>query len=238
MAQSLAEQLQDFRKLGLVVIEEAIRGEQLTRLQKATDYWHEQCKEDWLEEIASGDACPLWFDVPDAMEKDEVFLDMLDHPSFIDLLDAITDGELLLGGPFQVRATPPWPVAYTAWHPDKGRDGQLHPKMQIYINDVPGNSGEFAYVPGSHLTTDDTRYRPQRNNTMPGHRRLPGKAGTVILFDNAGLHTAMDNRTTTPRKSMIVGYQQRRLASPEDRFAGVAKWCRTSRRRRLLGLEV
>ena len=110
--------------------------------------------------------------------------------------------------------------------------------MQIYINEVPTNSGEFAYVPGSHQTCDDTRYRPQRNDTMPGHMRIPGKAGTAIVFDNAGLHTAMDNRTPLPRKSMIIGYQKGRLDAPNDRFSGAAKWCDTSRRRRLLELEV
>lgn len=236
--QSLEEQLNDYRELVAVVIERAIGGEQLTHLQTATDYWHKQRKEEWLEQIASGNAYPLWFDVPDAMEKDEVFLDVVDHPSYIDLREVITGGNLLLGEPFQVRATPPWPVAYAAWHPDREGTVEVQPKMQIDIDDVPENSGEFAYVPGSHLTTDGTRYRPQRNDTIPGHKRLPGKAGTVIIFDNAGLHTAMDNCTATPRKSMIIGYRQGCLAAPEDRFDSAAKCCKTSRRRRLLELEV
>ena len=238
MGQSLEEQLRDYRQLGVVVIEDAIRGEQLTRLQAATDHWHAQSKEEWLDQVESGDACPLWFDVPGALEKDEVFVEMVDHPSYIDLLEAIADGELLLAGPLQVRATPPWPVAYTGWHPDRERSEEQHPKLQIYIGEVPAKSGEFAYVPGSHKTNVDTRYRPQRNDTMPGHMTIPGKAGTAIVFDNAGLHTAMDNRTPLPRKSMIIGYQKGRLDAPNDRFSGVAKWCDTSRRRRLLGLEV
>jgi len=237
MGQSLEEQLRDYRELGVVVIEAAIAGEQLTRLQAATDHWHAECKQEWLDQIERGDACPLWFDVPDALDKDEVFVEMIDHPSYIDLLEAITDGALLLTDPLQVRATPPWPVAYTGWHPDREPSAEIHPKIQLYINEVPANGGEFAYLPGSHKTNLDTRYRPQRNNTMPGHRSIPGKAGTAIVFDNAGLHTAMDNHTTTPRKSMIIGYQQTRLAAPNDRFSGAAKWC-NARRRRLLGLEI
>ncbi len=238
MGQTLEEQVRDFRELGLVVIEDAIVGAELERLQQATDYWLEQSKADWLDRIATGDACPLWFDVPDPMEKEEIFIDMLDHPSYIDLLLAVTNEELIMQGPFQVRATPLWPVAYTAWHPDRARSDQIHPKMQIYINDVPEKGGEFAFVPGSHLWCDDTAYRRQRNNTMPGHVRLSGKAGTAILFDNAGLHTAMENETDTPRKSMIIGFSKGRHASYQEQFAGAQKWCRSSRRKQILGLEV
>ena len=237
MTLTMDEQLREYRERGVVVIEGAIAGEQLTRLQAATDYWHERSKEEWLEAIASGDACPLWLDVPDALEKEEVFVEMIDHPGYVDLLEAITDGELLLTEQVQVRSTPPWPIAYAGWHSDRVPGG-CFPNLQIYIHDVREKGGEFAYVPGSHRTNVDTGYPPRRNDTMPGHLRIPGPAGTAIVFDSAGLHTAMDNETSTPRTSMITGYRKGRLATPDDRFAGAEYWCTTPRRRRVLGLEV
>lgn len=231
------EQIEQFEEQGYVVIEDAIQGEELQRLQTAFDYWIGQYKEDWLEQIEKGDASPVWCDIPEPLEKEEAFVDLLDHPSYFPFLQALSGGELLLAG-ISVRMVPCWPLAYTGWHPDMERGAPLHPKLQIYVNDVPPRGGEFGYVPGSHKTNDSTFFRPQRNDTMPGHKPLPGKAGTVIVFNAVGLHTAMDNHTQTPRKSIIIGYDKGALENPDSRFSGVARFCKTPERRKLLRLEV
>ncbi len=228
-----------FEEQGVVVVEEAIGGEELQRLQQVFDHWTEECKEDWLDQVERGDAAPVWCDIPDPLEKDEAFVDLVDHPSYCDLLLDITDGELLFGG-LAARTVPPWPLAYTGWHPDMERSAPLHPKMQIYLNDVPPRGGEFGFVPGSHKTNDDTFFRPQCNHTMPRHKALPGQAGTAIIFNAVGLHTAMDNCTLTPRKSIIMGYNKIKLQEPEpdSRFSSIAHLCTTPQRRKLFGLEV
>ena len=41
---------------------------------------------------------------------------------------------------------------------------------------------------------------------MPGSSRCRAKAGTAGLFNCYGWHTALINRTTTPRKSLISSY--------------------------------
>ena len=232
-----SEQVEQFEAQGYVFIEDAVQGAELQRLQSAFDYWAGECKEEWLDQIEKGDASPMWLDIPEPLEKDEIFIDMLDHPSYFPLLQALSGGELLLAG-ISVRMVPPWPLAYTGWHPDMERSAPLHPKLQLYVEDVPPRGGEFGYVPGTHKTNELTFFRPQRNDTMPGHKPLPGKAGSVVVFNAAGLHTAMDNHTQIPRKSLIIGYHKTALENPDSRYASLERFCKTPARRKLLGLEV
>jgi ectoine hydroxylase-related dioxygenase (phytanoyl-CoA dioxygenase family) len=58
------------------------------------------------------------------------------------------------------------------------------------------------------------------------------------MFNSYGWHTAMDNYTDTPRKSLILIYEK---LTPDrvdpKRFASISRLCTTSGRRRLFGLE-
>ena len=231
------EQRKQWERDGLLVLEDALVGEELHRLQTDFDHWHEACKEDWLNCVAAGEVAPTFYDIPDPLQKDELFVDLIDHPSWYGLLQDFTGGELILLGP-QFRAVPPWPVSYTRWHPDVPQSNPLHIKVQIYVNDVPSDCGEFAYVPGSHKPDAGPYTTPTRGESMPGHRLLPGKAGTAIVFNSYGWHAAMDNRGSGARRSIILIYEKR---TPErvnpKKFASIADLCQTPERQALFGLE-
>ena len=67
---------------------------------------------------------------------------------------------------------------------------------------------------------------------MPGHKVILGKAGTAIIFDAFGWHTAWSNRGTRPRKSVIVTYEK--PGEPKQSpFSGLADRLSTPERRRL-----
>ena len=73
---------------------------------------------------------------------------------------------------------------------------------------------------------------------MPDHVTYPGKAGTAILFNSCGLHTAMDNHTRQARKSVIMGYYSRPPGAAESsKYAALAHLCPTPQRRGLFELE-
>ena len=221
---------------GYLVFENAIEGDELRRLQGAFDYWAEQCKPAWLDRIEAGEAAATFYDIPDPFAKDEIFVDIIDHPSYYGCLMAFTDDDLILLGP-QVRTVPPCPVGYSGWHPDVGHYNPLHIKVQIYVNDVEPGCGEFAFVPASHKPDAGPYSRTKYQEQMPGHKRFPGKAGTAIMFNSYGWHTAMDNHTDTPRKSIILIYEKR---TPErvdpKRFASIAHLCKTPERRKVFCL--
>ena len=65
------------------------------------------------------------------------------------------------------------------------------------------------------------------------------QSGNAIVFNSYGWHTAMDNGTTTPRRSIILIYEKR---TPEkvrpDAFKAIARLCTTPERRALFGMEV
>ena len=230
-------QTAQWEEKGYLVFENAIQGDDLKRLQDAFDYSAEQCKSAWLDRVEAGEMAASFYDIPDPFAKDEIFVDMIDYPSYYGSLMAFTDDDLILLGP-QVRTVPPGPVCYSGWHPDVPQSNPLHIKVQVYVNDVEPGAGEFAYVPGSHKPDAGPYSRAHRLEAMPGHKRFPGKAGTAIMFNSYGWHTAMDNRTDTPRKSLILIYEKRTPDRVDPkRFASIAHLCKTSKRRKLFSLE-
>jgi ectoine hydroxylase-related dioxygenase (phytanoyl-CoA dioxygenase family) len=222
---------------GYLVFENAIQGDKLRRLQDAFDYWSEKCKPEWLERIEAGEAAATFYDIPDPFEKDKIFVDLVDHPSYYGSLMTFTNDDLILLGP-QVRTVAPGPVCYSGWHPDVPHSNPLHIKVQVYVDNVKPRGGEFAYVPGSHKPDAGPYFRMHQLEAMPGHKRFPGKAGTAIMFNSYGWHTAMDNHTDTSRKSIILIYENRTPDRVDPkRFASIARHCTTPERRKLFSLE-
>ena len=237
MAKCTELQRAQWEQEGFLTFDNAIQGGELARLQGVFDYWSERCKSEWLERVEAGEAVSTFYDIPGVFEKDEIFVDLVDHPSCYPYLKEFTDGEVILLGP-QVRTVPPSPVSYSGWHPDVPHSNPLHIKVQVYVNDVEPKCGEFTYVPGSHKPDAGPYSRVPRLESMPGHKTFPGKAGTAIMFNSYGWHAAMDNPSGTPRKSVILIYEKRTpdRVSPEA-YAPIARYCTTPERRRLFSLE-
>ena len=231
------EERQFWEDNGYLVLEQAMVGKDLLRLQEAFHRAAADCKEEWLQGIARGTRPAAHFDIPNPFEHDDVFIDLIDHPSWYPYLLDFADGELILLGP-QVRTLPAQPISYVGWHPDVPQTNPLHMKVQIYVEDVAPGTGEFAYVPGSHKRDSGPYARPSWNESMPGHKTFPGKAGTAIIFNSYGWHTAMDNGGVA-RKSIILIYEKRTPAKVRpEAFAVIADRCTTPERRALFGLEV
>lgn len=237
MTCATAEQTRQWEEDGYLVLRHAVAGEELMRLQQAFDYWAETCKAEWLDRIEAGDAAPSYYDIPDAIGRDEAFLDLVDHYSYYGILEDFMGGPMLLLD-LQGRTVPAWPISYSSWHHDATPGNPLHIKLQIYLTDVAPGCGEFGYVPGSHKAGAGPYPNVCRLESMPGHRTFPGCAGSVIIFNGCGKHTAMDNRGDQPRKSVILIYERRTPGRFDPRtYARLSPLCTSVERRRLLGLE-
>lgn len=222
---------------GYLFLEGAMAGGELTRLQQAFDRCVREEKAQWLEGIAQGTRPAGYFDIPDPFEKDDAFIDLIDHPSWYPCLMDFADDELLLLAP-QVRTLPAQPVSYLRWHADVPHSYPLHMKVQIYVDDVPADGGAFGFVPGSHKPDAGECPNARPLDTMPGHRIFAGKAGDAVLFNSYGWHTSMVNRTGQARKSIILIYEKwsEKHANRDD-YKSIADRCTTSARRKLLSLE-
>jgi hypothetical protein len=223
---------------GYLVFESAIDGDLLHRLQDAFDHWTAACKPDWLERVATGKTAPSFYDFPESLKKDDAFLEIADHPAYYGCLRAFCDDEPILQdvGP---RIVPLSPLSYTSWHADTPHSRPLHIKIQIYLSDMVHGGGEFAYIPGSHKPDSGPSENPRRQEDMPGMVRFTGKAGTAVMFNCYGWHTALDNDGTVPRKSIIVTYHKRTENDRVDRspFKFLEERCTTDERRRFLSLQ-
>lgn len=228
---------QEWEDNGVLFLEDAMVGDDLARLQDAFDRCADEAKKDWLEGIANGTRPAAHFDIPNALEKDDAFIDLIDHPSWYGYLMDFADEDLILLAP-QVRTLPVMPISYVGWHPDVPHTTPLHMKVQIYVDDVPTNGGAFGYVPGSHKPDAGTCPVVRPLDTMPGHKVYPGKAGDAVLFNSYGWHTSMVNSTMNPRKSIILIYEKwSKDRIPTDRYASIADKCTTPERRRLFSLD-
>jgi hypothetical protein len=219
------------------MFEGALCGVELGRLQGAFDRAVDDCKSDWLDGIARGTTSAAHFDIPNPLVRDDAFIDLIDCPAWYPYLMDFADQELILIGS-QVRTLPAQPISYVGWHADVPQTNPLHMKVQVYVEDVPADGGVFAFVPGSHKPDAGPCPKPRLYEAMPGHKTFPGKAGDAILFNSYGWHTSMVNKTTSPRKSIILIYEQwteGRVAS--DRYAATADRMTTPERRRLFGLD-
>ena len=222
---------------GYLVFENAIVGDELQRLQSAFDYSAERSKSAWLERIEAGLVAATFYDIPDVLEKDDIFIDIVDHPSYYGRLMAFTDDDLIFLTQV-ARVVPSCPAGYSGWHSDVGRHKPLHIKVQVYVNDVEPDCGEFGYVPKSHKADAGLYNRPNYLKSMPGYKTFPGGAGTAIIFNTYGLHTAMDNHSGIARKSMILTYEKRAPDRVDAQtFAPISDHCTTPERRRLFSLQ-
>jgi hypothetical protein len=220
---------------GYLAFEQAIVGDDLSRLQAAFDRAAADCKADWLEGIARGKAPAAHFDISNPFERDDVFINLIDYPAWYPYLMDFAEGELILLAP-QVRTLPAQPISYLVWHADVPHTNPLHMKLQIYVEDVPEDGGAFAYVPGSHKPDAGPCPQPRPLDAMPGRKVFPGKAGDAILFNSYGWHTSMVNETSSARKSIILIFEQwteGRVAS--GRNVSIADRLTTPARRKLFG---
>ena len=237
MAHPTAEERQFWEDHGYLFLEQAMVGADLARLQAAFDLSARECKEAWLEGIARGTRPAAHYDIPNPLERDDIFVDLIDYPSWYPYLMDFSDGELILLGP-QVRTLPAQPISYVGWHPDVPHTTPLHMKVQIYIEDVPADGGAFGFVPGSHKPDVGPCPKPRPLDAMPGHKVFPGKAGDAILFNSYGWHTSMVNTRNQPRKSIILIYEKWSEGKvPADRYAAIQEKMTTEARRKLFSLE-
>ena len=240
------EQKHTFETDGLLVVEDALPPEIVTRLTEATDrIWDEEFRAGRVEANQS-----LFY--PNFLGKDEVFSELLDWPKTFPLVWGILGWNIYLYHS-HLGVTPPLgPGAdqtpkQLGWHQDSGRVNQemeSHPRPRLslkvgyFLSDVsvPGR-GNFHVIPGSHL--NDTLERSADGVSNP-EKAMPVcvKAGTAVLFDRRLWHSASPNHSDVTRKVLFYGYGYRWIRTKDDMTVGhLLATCEDPIRRQLLGVS-
>jgi ectoine hydroxylase-related dioxygenase (phytanoyl-CoA dioxygenase family) len=231
---------------GYVVVENALLPSVLQRAQQAFD--------NELERVAAAPATPakrpgdkrVW--IQNLLDLDEVFVELVDHPALLPVLEGAIGDDLVLTL-VQAFAYPPSDRSFTPWHSDLGHFVGIDltrqayfARVMIYLSDVGEDGGCFAYVPGSHRLDVATIVSPpvfEDPEMMPQHVKFPGPAGTAIVFNAYGWHTALPNKSEATRKCLQYGYCHawvqflNTAKAPHD----VERLATTGLRRQLFGLQ-
>ena len=148
------------------------------------------------------------------LERDPVFLALLENPLFGRIAHALLGQEVRLA-----RAVLFTKAAHGGselpWHQDGGPFWGLSrdPQLQIWtaLDDAPPESGCLEIVPGTHaqgLATPHGGVVPREVVERSGHEAskvlVPASAGEVILLHNHVWHRSLTNRTGAPRRGFTV----------------------------------
>lgn len=168
-----------FLRQGFVVVERVLGPEQLQRARAAWTGAQVHVQADW-EARGRPEG---YFDIPNLLELDDVFVDMVDSPALVPLMARVTgfqdaldpDNSASVGGAtggtrvskVSGRVVPSGDAAsYTWWHNDMAQPDDFacpayrHFKLFVWLWDVPPGGGATTVVPGTH--------------------RLPGRPQTML----------------------------------------------------------
>lgn len=154
----------------------------------------------WCAGILNGTQAPNFYD-----------LDLSFAPMLKDYVDSI-DASILGTGYRQthrliaatLRLVSPFPLGYLNWHVDHTDGPGIFIKVLIFLSDVEIGHGDFCYVPGSHLNRDPgVEEFTARSN---GYSRYPGRAGTAVMFDTAGVHAPSENLGPVARQTLLLSF--------------------------------
>ncbi len=176
----LDRQVEDYKRDGFIIIEDALEGDELSRVQAAFDRAQAVTRVDWEAGRAAGEGVSengeyyasgtfhgrKYFDIypQHLLEQDDACVEMIAHPKLFPFLGA-TVGEDVQTATIQVRVLEPQTAedaeeegGYVNWHRDHGNDEAwrymgrpLNTKILVYLTDVGPEDGCTACVPGSHL---------------------------------------------------------------------------------------
>ena len=232
------EQRESFDANGYVMIENAIEGEDLERVQEVFLEGQAETRAKW-----EADGCPRgFFDIPNVLERDDIFLDLMHYKSTFPVMEEVIGPDIQLMG-IQARTYPPNPTSYTNWHKDcppwSHPQYALKSKLFYYLFDVVEDGGCTSFVPGKHQSIEDIP-KYETPEEMPGHVKMTAKAGTAVIFDTRLWHTAMTNVSANPRVCLIYNYVPfwfKQYAGTIEQAQRLDERVTDPMRRQLLGLE-
>ena len=151
-------------------------------------------------------------------EKDDRFLELLDHSRLNDLVEQLLGEDCMLiepgvGAIFSGDST---------WHCDvDGPYDWTWIKCNLYLDEPTTETGSFYFIPGSHLRefgdpVEDALIAGQLGGVataeIPGAYPVVPRPGSVVVFNQLTRHAYFDGKTL--RRTILINYTQ----SPRKRW--------------------
>jgi hypothetical protein len=234
-------QREQFGRDGYLLFPGVLPQEEVDRIAGAVDRLYER------DVLRSANPDPKRrMDALGVLHEDQVFIDLIDHPSMFGVVLDIL-GPYIQFGLATATVHPPNPVFTGFLHVDGGPHLQrirvsetswpLQVKVLWFLTDVSApDMGNIVFVPGSHLRPFPERAGRIPDPHMPGAVPLLGKAGDAYVFPHAIWHGPSPNRSGKARKTILYNYCQMFMRAYDfgTPYASLFGRC-TPRQRRLLG---
>jgi phytanoyl-CoA hydroxylase len=240
------EQRIQFENLGFLHLPGYIPPELVRRLGRAFDTAADRYRGEWRDAITRGSADPRYCDIPDILDADDAFIDVVDIPKLVPLLLGAVGDDVQLNHT-HARLFPPGKTFTAAWHSDmKHVLGIAHDhcpnffvKVHYFFEDLEPDQGCLAFLPGTHrLPVGYPKPAINDPHNSSAVVKIVPKAGDCVMFNTHVLHMALDNKSEKIRKSLIYAYSHFWLKNyansvPRD----LARVATTPLRRQLFGID-
>ena len=201
------EQREFFDRNGYLVVRNALDADMLMRVTAACDRVVERRYKDPSSRRAS---------LVNVLPEDDVFLSLLTWGTTVPLVVQLLSFHLRLAKSHLIYNYPDPPNAKpsTHWHRDfrqspfdlgPHRYPRLLIKVVYQLTDTTPLSGNTVLVPGSNNFTRRLEI-PEGQNDPDDAMELELRAGDAYLFESRTFHRIGLNRTTVPRKCLMMGY--------------------------------
>jgi ectoine hydroxylase-related dioxygenase (phytanoyl-CoA dioxygenase family) len=196
---------------GFVLIENALTPEEIAAYREGIyRLCHEKAPDgaDWNEQGEPRRTLR----VTRPIERDPLFLNLVDHPSVLPILQTVL-GESLILIDNDVELSPRH-NNQNSWHRGCGThgyhaaDGKFQCTMVKciwYLSDIRKGQNATRIIPGSHKSWIAAP-PPDSNDHLPGEIELEVTAGTVLIFSEACLHAGNVNPSDITRVNMYFNY--------------------------------
>ncbi|HWD39744.1 MAG TPA: phytanoyl-CoA dioxygenase family protein [Fimbriimonas sp.] len=196
------EDVARFADDGYIHLPAALTEDQCKRLREATD---SVASKEGAKAGAGG------FFLRHLMDKDEAFLELLNHPLFLPI------ARIMLGP--MVRVLPVTARVAVPGEPNQSVEWHIHQRLVprplppffsqpvaldtlIYLDDVDEETGPLQVVPGSHRITQEEI--PNKSADQPGQVTLMPKAGDAIMTHGNVWHRALPTTEKGRRRRLII----------------------------------
>lgn len=199
------------------------------------------------KKIADTDGSPRFFDIPDILDQDPVFVELVDLPSIFQILVRVTGSDIQLNHTM-ARLFYPGPTFTSPWHSDipqmlgvdHGSGASILVKAHFFLEDLSPDQGCLAFIPGSHrYPAGHPKPKIRDIDASEAVVKTVPRAGDVVIFNTHVMHMATDNRSGRVRKSIIYAYSHywmKNYASgvPSD----LDRYATTAQRKQLFGVDI
>lgn len=233
-----ADEMSFFLDNGYLVVPGALDAGHLQRVRDAADRV-------WREEKGSGtdaqtDAGAVGLE---GLLRNQVFVDLLDHPPLTDRLRAVFGDQTQLIQYDLLRQGPRNTKAERSWHRDFVFPGDLPIAINtiVFLDDMTPERGPTCVVPGSHRGPERPPRDERSNGPLPGEVALTVAAGSAIFINASIWHSGGRNTSEGLRRGifMFCGYWWVKLR-PEglNPIPWQALMGATPQRLQMLGLKI